>query len=281
MIALIRFLESRSKLFLIILGLLFVIFQGAVDYLSGDFSLLIFDLIPIFMVTWFAGKLPGILISLASATSWFIIDVITTPGHSHPLVHYWNLGVKIIFFMTIVYVLLELKKALFHEKELARVDYLTGALNVRAFAEFSQREMDLSRRHKRPFTLAYIDLDNFKMINDRFGHNLGDKLLHLAVETIKGSLRTTDVVARLGGDEFAIFLPETGYESAGVVVNRIKDTLTDVMRQNGWPVTFSIGVATYLDPIDSVDGMIRKADGLMYSAKNCGKNTIKYEVLGG
>jgi len=66
-----------------------------------------------------------------------------------------------------------------------------------------------------------------------------------------------------------------------VVVNRIKDTLTDVMRQNGWPVTFSIGVATYLDPIDSVDGMIRKADGLMYSAKNCGKNTIKYEVLGG
>ena len=151
----------------------------------------------------------------------------------------------------------------------------------RAFAEFSQREMDLSRRHKRPFTLAYIDLDNFKMINDRFGHNLGDKLLHLAVETIKGSLRTTDVVARLGGDEFAMLLPETPQEVAHVVVTNLRKGLLEEMRQKQWPITFSIGVLTCQVVPPTVDALVYRVDELMYLVKREGKDGIKSSVYAG
>jgi diguanylate cyclase (GGDEF)-like protein len=274
-------LEKRSKLSLIILGLLFVILQSFVDYASGDFSLLIFDLAPVAIVAWFAGRWPGVFISFASATSWFIVDIITTPSHFSPFVHYWNFIVKFIFFVITAHILLKLKKMLLYEKEQARVDYLTGVLNSMAFREASLRELNISRRYRHPITLAYMDLDNFKLVNDRFGHNAGDSLLRLIAQAIKNNLRSMDIVARMGGDEFVILMPETGYESAVAVINRIKDMLLDIMQQKDWPVTFSIGVATYLKPADSVDGMLRKADILMYEAKNSGKNTVKYEALGG
>jgi diguanylate cyclase (GGDEF)-like protein len=206
-------------------------------------------------------------------------DLIVGYSHSHPLVPYWNMLMRSGFFLFVVVILSKLKTALEHEKNLSRTDSLTGTANKRAFYELASIEIDRARRYKRPFTAAYIDIDNFKTINDRFGHTIGDCLLQLVATTIRSKTRSTDAVARLGGDEFILLLPETEGESAQKVLHRIQNQLLDAVQKNEWPVTFSIGVATFINPPESVEEMIKKADALMYSAKNSGKNMIKQAVF--
>ncbi|MBI3014821.1 MAG: GGDEF domain-containing protein, partial [Candidatus Tectomicrobia bacterium] len=167
-------------------------------------------------------------------------------------------------------------------KALARTDSLTGVINRRYFFELAQRENSRAHRHKQPFTVMFIDLDNFKDVNDVSGHMTGDALLRLVGETMRKNLRQTDIIARLGGDEFAVLLPETGPEpSVHIVMRKLQENLLQVMEKNGWPVTFSIGAVTFLRPPSSVDEMIRLPDDLMYSVKGKGKNMIKYAVFDG
>ena len=173
-----------------------------------------------------------------------------------------------------------MKRALEAAKRSARTEPLTGISNSRAFSEVVGREIDRAQRYSHSLSFAYIDLDDFKAVNDRFGHSVGDILLQAVAHSIKKDIRETDTVARLGGDEFGILLPETGPKAARHFIERIRDRLTRDVQEHGWPVTFSIGVVTFLRPPIDVNEAIRIADSLMYSAKNSGKNTIKFEVLG-
>jgi diguanylate cyclase (GGDEF)-like protein len=134
-------------------------------------------------------------------------------------------------------------------------------------------------RYKTPLTVAFVDVDNFKVINDRFGHVTGDKILGIIASTIQRHLRKTDIVARVGGDEFATLLPDVGEEAAKIVVPKMQRKLLDEMWLNNWPVTFSIGVVTCVTPPNSVDEILNMADKLMYSVKNSGKNDIQYSPL--
>jgi diguanylate cyclase (GGDEF)-like protein len=104
--------------------------------------------------------------------------------------------------------------------------------------------------------------------------------LRLVAKTIKDNIRLTDTVARVGGDEFAILLPETGPELAEAITRKVQKINLEIMQKNGWPVTFSIGVVTFINPPSTVDEILKISDNLMYFAKNNGKNTIKYEVSG-
>ena len=122
-------------------------------------------------------------------------------------------------------------------------------------------------------------MDNFKQLNDSFGHSTGDNLLRLVAQTIKNSIRSVDLVGRLGGDEFAILLPETDYESAQTVLPKIHKKLLDSMKGSRWDITFSIGAVTFTIFPDNIDEIIGKTDNLMYSVKNSGKNMMKHEVL--
>jgi diguanylate cyclase (GGDEF)-like protein len=184
------------------------------------------------------------------------------------------------YFLILTFVLSALKNALEKEKELSRIDFLTRVGNGRYFIELANMEINRARRYEHPLTVAYIDLDNFKTINDRFGHSTGDNLLRLVADTIKNNIRLTDTVVRMGGDEFAILLPETGPELAEAITRKIQKINLELMQKNGWPVTFSIGVVTFISPPSTVDEILKRSDNLMYSAKNNGKNTIKYEVSG-
>jgi len=141
-------------------------------------------------------------------------------------------------------------------------------------------EINRARRYGHPFTMVCLDLDNFKTVNDRFGHSTGDVLLRLVARTIQENIRATDTVARLGGDEFAILLPETGLNIAEVIMERIQEINSDILRKHGWPVTLSVGVVTFMSPPATVDEVLRISDRLMYTAKDNGKNSIRYEVLG-
>jgi diguanylate cyclase (GGDEF)-like protein len=190
------------------------------------------------------------------------------------------MSVRLGTFLVITFLLSTLKHTLEHEKELARTDSLTGIANRRYLIELASAEINRAGRYKHPFTVVHIDLDNFKAVNDRFGHSAGDALLRLVGSTIRNNIRATDIVARFGGDEFVILLPETGPEPARVITDKIQKISLDLMQKNQWPVTLSLGVVTFIQPPSTVDEMLKISDGLMYAAKNNGKNAIRYELFG-
>jgi diguanylate cyclase (GGDEF)-like protein len=191
---------------------------------------------------------------------------------------YWNLAAQIALFAILALLTTAIKDSLAREKEAARRDPLTGALNGKAFIELAWREINRSRRYRHTFTFAYMDVDGLKLVNDRFGRAAGDSLLLKITEAVKGNLRNVDAMSRLGGDEFAVMLPETGHEGAVVVMGRLHNLLADTVKQNGWPATFSIGVVTYKTPPDDIDAMVTRAERLMSQAKAAGKDMIRYDV---
>ncbi len=182
--------------------------------------------------------------------------------------------VRLGFFSIIVFLLNGFKR----EKSFAREDSLTGLGNRRYFFERTDVEIQRSIRYSHPFSMAYIDIDDFKSVNDRYGHAEGDALLKQVGQAIAGHIRKTDIAARLGGDEFAVLIPESSNEAAKVFFSKLHTFLSGIARGESWPVTFSIGVVTFNKPAESVDEMIRIVDQLMYSAKKSGKNLVKYEV---
>jgi diguanylate cyclase (GGDEF)-like protein len=274
-----RALEKYSRPFWLLIGLSAVILLGAIDYLSGyEFSFSLFYLIPIIAVTWFAGNAAGMFISAASVFTWLTADLAGGYYYSNPLLYCWNSIMRFAFFALVSYLLVILKKTLASVQELARTDYLTGAANTRRFYDLAQMEIQRFRRYKRPLSVAYLDLDNFKTVNDTLGHNTGDQVLQMASSALQREVRSTDTVARLGGDEFALLLPETGAGEARVILNRVRQELTSTMHKNGWPVTFSIGVVTYNSIPGSVDDMVKEADSLMLSVKMRSKDGVRFLV---
>ena len=230
------------------------------------------------MATWYGSYRQGVYFALLSNLIWFLIDTVYS-GHrfSHPLIPYWNTGVRVVLFLIAAQFLRLLKIQSNNEKSLSRTDNLTGVMNRHGFVEMAENMFELSARHGRPATLAYIDLDNFKQVNDLDGHSEGDRVLRTIGEILQKSLRRTEMAARLGGDEFAIALPETNQSGARSALNKLKENLDQAMQKHHWPVTFSIGVASFDTAPANFDEAIRLADALMYKVKNSGKNNILFE----
>lgn len=273
--------DKLSTTLVVILAIVLVLSLGIIDYLTGkEISFSIFYLLPITIASWSKGRLVGVVISVLSAITWLVADLAAGGTYSHLVIPFWNTLVRFSFFIIIVIILSAFKKALEQAKESARMDPLTGVANARAFAEFANNEIDRALRRRYPLTIVYLDLDNFKNINDIYGHSVGDALLQIVGSTIKKNIRTMDLVARLGGDEFAIMLSGTNNRHARAIVERIRRQLSYIMNKNGWPVTASIGVVTYQCSPPAVDRMISRADYLMYSVKNDIKGKVCYEVVG-
>ena len=273
------FLERRSRPFIFVVGLLLVFLLGVADYLNGpDVSFLIFYVVPVFLAAWYAGRRAGLWMCAASGLAWLVGAYLTTGHFSSPVIAYWNAAVRLSFIVILAHLVASFKISLEHERELARTDYLTGALNGRSFGELAGAEINRARRHSHPFTVAFMDVDDFKQVNDRHGHSAGDRLLKAVADSTRQTVRAVDSVARLGGDEFAVLMPETGEAAAQVVIRRVRRQLLEAARRQGLHVTFSIGVVTWDAPPASVDEMLRTADDLMYAAKRLGKNTVRHTV---
>lgn len=276
-----RFLVARTQHQNILLGLVLVAIIGTVDYLTGiEISFSIFYLLPIVLVMWYGPATAGYIVCVLSSAVWFVIDYSARDTYSHFLIPIWNASVRLGFFVTTAYLLRDLKKHLLREKNLASIDDLTGLYNGRVFREQTCKLLYLSKRHEHVFALAYIDVDNFKHVNDNFGHSEGDRVLRTVGATLKNTLRTTDIIGRLGGDEFAVALPETGFSAAQVTFTKIREALNEQARLAGWPVSFSMGVAVFTVTPQSYDEAINLADGLMYRVKSSGKNRIVFEEFG-
>ncbi|MBU7584662.1 MAG: GGDEF domain-containing protein [Nostoc sp. TH1S01] len=276
---LIKILDNQPKWRIILLSVLLTSLIGWLDYqIPPEILIAIFYLIPIGITTWFGDNCSGILISLISAVTNLLVNQRQNFHYLHPLVPYWNTVVILVFFLFTNYLLSQQKLTLKNLEKLARTDDLTGLNNRSFFLELVNIEIHKSLRHKEPLTIAYFDVDNFKFVNDQFGHTVGDRLLCLVAENAKNNLRKIDIIARLGGDEFAILLPRTGYEASEIVLQRLHKTLSSAMQVQNWPVTLSIGAITFIKPPASVTEIIERADNLMYGAKKKGKNLLHHEL---
>ncbi len=130
------------------------------------------------------------------------------------------------------------------------------------------------RRDRTPLSVAYLDLDDFKQVNDTLGHAEGDSLLVLVADTLRRHLRSLDYPARLGGDEFAVILPGTDAAGAERLFARIQSILKDAAKSRGWSVGFSVGIVTWRTAPASIQDMVNAADDLMYEAKRDHKGAI-------
>jgi diguanylate cyclase (GGDEF)-like protein len=272
--------RDYRKYLLAIFCLMAALFIGVFRFLTGpEFALSLFYLLPIAVATWYAGRWVGIMVSLASATSWLIADLNMLPSFSGIWIPCLNETFRLSVFLIITLTLAKLKITMDNYKALGRTDPLTEVLNRRAFYDLAEMELNKARRYQKPLSVLYVDVDNFKQINDRLGHHAGDALLCSTAKTIKSNIRAIDIIARFGGDEFVVLLAETGPESIALVARKIRGKLLQLMQNKNWPVTFSIGAVTFENPPCSVDELIDAADSQMYFAKNSGKNRIHYKIV--
>jgi diguanylate cyclase (GGDEF)-like protein len=271
--------EALSKGWLSVISIGVVLILGFVDYHTGvELSISFFYLIPVTMVAWAIGRIAGLRISVLSSATWLASNLLSGQEFSNPAIGVWNTLIRFGFYAIVTILLSELHHALEEERLLANTDPLTGALNRRSFNEVAEKKMISSEIHNHPYTMVYIDLDNFKTVNDTLGHAIGDLVLKTVVDTIHTQIRNTDLLARLGGDEFAVFLTEIDQKHAKPIVERIQISLLDKMKANDWDITFSIGVLTVLTMPESADKLVSLTDALMYEVKGREKNAIQYST---
>jgi diguanylate cyclase (GGDEF)-like protein len=272
-------LLARFAVCLSIYLLAFVI--GYLDYVTGpEIGFSLFYLIPIMLTSWFHydRKISIFLVPGVCAVVWLFADIYSGHHYSSSWIPYWNMSTRFGMFLVISMTLSRLRAANANERMLSRIDPMTGVYNTRYFTELVTKEISRATRFSEAFSFAYLDVDNFKNVNDTLGHDQGDQLLRTLTRVIKDNIRDIDIIARLGGDEFGILFPKTDSAQSFAVMNKIYS----VFRQNistKWKVTLSAGVLTYLAPPKSLDAMVRSADALMYKAKKEGKDKAAYNLV--
>lgn len=243
---------------------------------DAEFAFASAAIIPVVAVAWLAGRGAGIALSLLAATMWASSDLLAGREFSVWWIPYINAITRFATYAFITHLVVMVKTLLEREREIASRDALTGLFNRRAFFDAGNAEVSRSRRYDHSLAVAFLDLDNFKRLNDSQGHEAGDRALKAVAGCLVGSLRGTDRLARLGGDEFAILLPEIGYDAVTEAGNKITIAAGKVLKEFP-PVSASIGIAWFESAERDFPAMLAAADSLMYEIKQGGKHGIRIE----
>lgn len=258
--------------FVILLFFTAIIFIA--DYFAGKY-IIIFSLyiIPISLATIKIGFKSGVIFSIIASIAGFITELILKTDASFLLLFTTSLT-RLSVLLLLVYGYWKIKSLMHNLVVTSEEDFLTGVSNRRGF--FRQGEIELERmaRAHQPISLIYIDLDNFKKINDLNGHAVGDKVLQMVATIIKSNIRKVDFLARLGGDEFALILPSTAGSGAINIGEKIFNSIQQNCGLNNYSVGLSIGIASFITPPSSLDYALKCADKLMYEIKKANKNGI-------
>ncbi|TPQ27585.1 GGDEF domain-containing protein [Methylomonas koyamae] len=186
----------------------------------------------------------------------------------------WNLTIQAVAFVIVLELVRQLQNERIKAHEMSMTDTLTGIPNARGFYEQSHSLVSFCHRQQMPIVLAYIDLDNFKTVNDKEGHQRGNDILKIIAQIMKSTFRASDVISRLGGDEFAVILPNTEVSEAHEVLERFRVTTMKEMNIAGNSVSTSIGAIAYSNSPLDLEAMIKTADQIMYDVKHTGKNQV-------
>jgi len=268
-----RTVTRRERLVLMVGGTVWIALTGVLDYVTGvEIRLLPLYLLPICLVGWRLGYKSTLTAAWLSALAWFGANYAGGVVYSSATIWVANTISQGIAFSIVGALMVFARRSYWLADERARTDSLTSLLNGRAFAEDAARLMALCERHKRPVTVAYLDLDDFKRVNDRFGHARGDQVLAIVARVLFAAARDTDLVARIGGDEFALLLAETDETGAGVVLDRVRTSMTAAFENEPGGVTVSVGAIVSTGRHPTVDTLLKEADALLYKAKGSGKN---------
>jgi diguanylate cyclase (GGDEF)-like protein len=230
-------------------------------------------ILPVLLVTWTEGLAWGVVFAAATIVLREVIAWDQLPPDTPLGWRAINTASYVLVLAVGMAGLRTLRRSLEQLAQLAMHDPLTGLINARAFADRLTQELERNRRYPRPLALLYLDLDDFKVINDSHGHQTGDAVLRLVADAMRSSVRQTDVVGRMGGDEFAVLMPETEAAVADGAAQRLAAGLRNVFK--GTPtVTASIGVVACGTADANTDELLRRADQAMYDAKRKGKNRV-------
>lgn len=274
-----RLLSPFSATQILLLASAGLLIVGFTDFFTGHgLSFAFFYLGPVALAAWYAGRNAGITFAVLACLAWYLADIQSEYPRGHPAVPIWNALVRLGFFLSNALLLASLRRHLSTEKQLARTDPMTGVMNSRAFAEQLEASLRPDRRNIRGLTLAYVDLDNFKRINDTLGHTEGDRVLREVAQALRSGSRRTDVVARLGGDEFVLLLPQTDLPGAAKVIGAVREQLNNLSRAGDLNVTCSVGAVFFEHQPASASAAVQAADHLMYQVKRQGKNAIAFGV---
>ena len=246
-----------------------------VDFVTGT-ELRVFPLyfLPVLAVSLRLGSGPGLAAAAVCAVAWELSNRLA--GRTgRPAVTAVNLLVMALAFASVALLAAAQRRSLARERALSRTDNLTGLLNGRGFYEAAATELARSTRYRHPVTLAYLDLDDFKEINDRLGHARGDAVLVAVAHALRRACRVTDVVARLGGDEFVVLFPETARAAAEAALLKLRVRVEEASAQCGSPLTASVGSVSYASPPADVETLVHEADRAMYVVKSGGKNALR------
>lgn len=255
--------------------MLITLLVGYLHTLSGlayDFH--VFFILPVLLVSWFNGSRFGYGVAALAAIEWFIADRSLLGDQANALPLIFNTTMRLAIFIYGAWLIGEMRRVLLRESRMAREDALTQLPNRREFHERGLQALAQAQRQGASFTAAFIDLDRFKEVNDTLGHDIGDALLTVVARIIREQVRISDIPGRLGGDEFVLLLPNMDAQAASGYVEKLRNRLLDAMREKGWLVTFSIGVASYKVAPQNFDLLIKQADTLMYEVKHSGRDRV-------
>jgi len=258
-----------------------LLFIGWLDFITGpEIGFSLFYVLPIMLGSWYyyESRATAAILPILSGMVWLLADLLSRHVYSSPWILYWNSFIRLGMFLIIGQAVSRLRRAHSNEQVLSRTDPLTGVYNARYFAELVSREISRAARFSEPFSFAYLDMDNFKAVNDSLGHDQGNELLRSLTTAIRAHIRDIDIIARLGGDEFGILFPRTDSDQARAVMIKIHAIVQQDLSAR-WKVTLSAGLITFRTPPKSWEEMVRATDALMYKAKRDGKDKTAFDIV--
>ena len=280
--AVLKRLERLPRITVLLLGLALIAAIAWVDYVTGPQLLLnVFYLLPVMFVAWVTASTAYGLFAVVATFIVGPLDAYLDGLHVYTLfVAAWNAGMRTAVFCIVLVLLAELRKLIARLQEQSLTDELTGVANRRAFLEDAAREIERSRRYRHELSLAYLDIDGFKAVNDRLGHAVGDRVLAALASLARATARSVDTVARIGGDEFVILLPETDARDALPLAERLREACSRAAGAGTARITCSVGLVTFVRPPNDVEELLTTADALMYEAKAAGGDRVRHARVG-
>lgn len=268
----------RVKLGVAAAAIAFIAFIAVIDYMTNNqTAITLFYAVTIVAVVWLSWGYVAILAALLCGTlGCAIAHISSSPCSVTSSTRAWT---QSSFYLIFTFALLALKYMQVQLKGISTMDPLTDLANSRYFLDVGAKELARAHRYKRAFSIIYIDIDDFRVINDSLGHQVGDGLLREIAKMAKLIIRKSDTVARLGGDEFALLLPETGEVAAKAAVARIIKRLSEIKAPDSRQITFSVGVITNTGQPGDFEDIVNIAKNLMHEVKHGGKNSVKYRLL--